>query len=74
MSNQQPLGSETMAYVGRKPCGCLVAATVDDGSHNVADDVRDFILRGYTIEHVPIEGMRLKRCTCPKPANRDYPA
>ncbi len=55
-----------MAYIGKKPCGCVVAATVDDGKtpKATANDVRDFIRSGYTVERVPLADVKLKRCNC----------
>jgi hypothetical protein len=58
-------------YIGRKPCGCVVAVTclgvADD--ELVARDVADFIRSGYAVEPMSIADMRkqLHRCKCGKP-------
>ena len=56
------------AYVGRKACGCMVAATLDDPTwpKRMATDVADFIKDGLTIERVSIETVRdqLRSCKC----------
>ena len=41
-------------YIGRLPCGCVVAATVIDGQNpkQVAKDVAGFIKEGLAIEQV----------------------
>lgn len=61
-------------YIGRKKCGCVVAARVDAdyrGGEAVAADVADFIKSGYTVERVTTEEARtlLHRCRCAE--NRD---
>jgi hypothetical protein len=45
----------THAYIGVRRCGCVLAATVDDGRISVPDDLRDFAKDGLTIERVTIE-------------------
>lgn len=57
-------------YVGRKACGCAVAAVVDDPrfAKDTAKAVADFIKSGYAVERHP-PGMRVEinYCKCPKP-------
>ena len=42
------------AYIARKECGCIVAATMDSAAHRVevARDVAAWIRKGLTIERV----------------------
>lgn len=49
-----------MAYVGRKVCGCVCAAIVDDPAHKkeVAEDIADWIKSGLTIDRVSVEYVR----------------
>ena len=67
---QQP---DQMAYIGRKACGCVVAACMDDKDHPkyTAEDLAEFVMSGYTIERVPIEQARqmLTGCKCVNPPN-----
>ena len=46
--------AEPMSYIGRKACGCIVAAVVDMQDHKkeTAKAVRQFISDGLTIERV----------------------
>ena len=52
--------SDTMAYIGRKKCGCYVAATVDDPNDpkETAKSVADFVKSGLTIERVTAQFVR----------------
>lgn len=54
------------AYIGIKPCGCCVAATVDDPEHkaDVASDVQEFIESGFHVERVKIEDARIRLQQC----------
>jgi hypothetical protein len=59
------------AYIARKPCGCIVAATVDRPEYlqSVARDVRDWNRRGLTVEHTTVGEARarpnfLVDCNC----------
>ncbi len=56
------------AYIGRKPCGCVVAATVDSLEHaeDVAKDLVGWVRRGWAVERLPVTeaGALLKRCKC----------
>ena len=58
-------------YIGRKSCGCVVAAVVADiGSpKEVAKDVASFIESGLTIELVDTAYVRdnLRSCKCKNP-------
>jgi hypothetical protein len=40
------------AYIGKKPCGCVVALTLDFGDKPTAQAVKEFIEDGLTIERV----------------------
>lgn len=58
--------SEPMAYVGKKPCGCIVAFVVDDPKYpkDTAKSVAEFIRSGYAVERVTVEESRkiVSRC------------
>lgn len=43
---------EQPCYVGKKPCGCIVAAIADDGRdrERVATALRDWVRDGLTVE------------------------
>lgn len=57
-----------MAYVGIKPCGCMVAARVDNSKHKkeVAKDISDFVKQGLRVERITVNRVRkeLKKCEC----------
>jgi len=58
----------TKCYIGRKVCGCIVAATVIDGREpkQLAKDVAEFIEDGLAIEKVDVEYVRLNfQAGCP---------
>lgn len=59
--------TDTHSYIGRAPCGCVRAATVDLASDpkGVARDVADFIKDGLTIERVPHQYVRDNLWRCP---------
>ena len=52
--------AKTPAYVGKRPCGCVVAAIVDDGDDpkDVAKFVADLVRRGMTVERSTVEDAR----------------
>lgn len=52
--------SEIMCYVARKPCGCLIAATVDvpETQEEVAEEIGNWIIAGFTVERVTVEYAR----------------
>ena len=56
----------THAYIGRKECGCVVAAVVDDPKYkkDTAQSVAEFLEGGLTIERVTLDETRelLKVC------------
>jgi hypothetical protein len=58
--------AEVWCYVGRKGCGCPVAATVDseDSRAYAARDVADWIRRGLTIERRTVEWVRIHLRPC----------
>jgi len=53
-------------YIGRLPCGCVVAATVIDGQdfRQLAKDVSQFIQEGLTIERVSSEYVKEHLRSC----------
>ena len=63
------------AYVGKEPCGCIRAATVDrvETAKYMRRDVDSFLKHGMTLERMPIEVVRKKFCLanhkkgCPHP-------
>jgi hypothetical protein len=54
------------AYVGTKPCGCTVAAVVDDPAYrkDTARSVAEFIADGLNVERVSLESARVTLTTC----------
>jgi hypothetical protein len=61
----------THAYVGIKPCGCLVAAIVDrpELKGDIAKETGSWLRRGWTVDRLELAEVRprLKACECPKP-------
>ena len=59
-----------MAYIGRKVCGCVVAACIDDKSHpeDTAEDLARFVKSGYAVERVTSEqaSQMIGKCKCGK--------
>lgn len=57
------------AYIGRKACGCITLAVVDNPNHtkDTARSIAAAIRRGLTVERVTVEYVRLhmKKCECP---------
>jgi hypothetical protein len=53
-------GAKTPAYIGRRPCGCVVAAVVDDGDDpkDVAKFVAELVRKGITVERSTVEDAR----------------
>lgn len=48
--------STKMAYIGRKPCGCVCAAYVDEPpKSSVAKEVAKWIKWGLNVERVTVE-------------------
>jgi hypothetical protein len=43
------------AYIGRAPCGCVVAITADRKDKRTADNVHEFILDELTIERYRVD-------------------
>lgn len=58
--------SDRFAYIGIKPCGCTVAAVIDDPKYakDTAESVADFIKSGYRIERVACDEARFKLKEC----------
>ena len=57
---------EVPSYIGRKKCGCMVAAIVDDGSNlkEVSNTVAEFIVSGLTVERTTVGYVRANLNTC----------
>ena len=57
----------THAYIGKLPCGCVVACVVDMPDHkkSTADDVAEFIREGYEVQRIEIRnGIQMATCRC----------
>lgn len=54
------IDQETMAYVGRMPCGCAPAVTVDDreSAQYVARDIAEWVRKGWTVERHKVSAIR----------------
>lgn len=52
--------NDSPAYVGKKPCGCIVAAIVDSPSdrERVAAALRGWVQAGLTVEHTTAADVR----------------
>jgi len=57
-----------MAYIGRSPCGCVRAATVDDPARarDVAKEIAAMVRGKLTIERVTCESVRATDWKCPE--------
>lgn len=57
-------------YIGRMPCGCVVAVAIDDPQFkkHTAKSVADFIKEGYSVEHVNWDSVKHEfgSCKCSK--------
>ena len=55
-----------MAYIARKGCGCIVAATADDPGRRsaVARDISRWVKAGYVVERVTGDYVREHRFGC----------
>lgn len=51
-------------YIGRKPCGCVVAAAIDDEENraSTAEDVSEMIRQGYVVERIKRGDALLSYC------------
>jgi hypothetical protein len=60
------IAKATHVYVGRKPCGCIVAVVVDEPKYpkDTGKDVAAFIRRGYTVERITLEELRGRKIGC----------
>ena len=60
--------AEEFVYIGRKPCGCVTCAAVDDPEQNrsVAREVAAMVKKGMAVTRVPIDEARtvLHPCRC----------
>ena len=66
------------AYIAKRPCGCIVAATVGlpQFSRSVARDLRDWHRRGLVIHRTTVGEARampnfLVDCTCDKEPQKE---
>ena len=52
--------SERMAYCGRKPCGCLVAACLDGAAYadGNAKEIARWVRDGWTVERMTVDEAR----------------
>jgi hypothetical protein len=65
MSHQTEAAPATHAYVGRKACGCIAFAAVDDGSPSNARDIAAILRKGGRVDRVGIaevSGLPFLRC------------
>ena len=54
-------------YIGKKDCGCVVFACVDEPEYkdDTAESLAEAIRDGYTIEHIESDvGPKLQSCRC----------
>ena len=58
---------DSMCYIGRKACGCVVCAAVDVPEHrkHTARYLAKWARDGLTIERMPIEEVRKRLMRCP---------
>lgn len=61
-----PNDGQEQCYVAKKPCGCTVAAIVDDPGHkrHTARLVADWIKDGLLVERAPTGTVRSVGCKC----------
>jgi hypothetical protein len=77
MSAQPEPKEVVYCYVGKRPCGCLVAAAVDKPEYtkDTAKSVAKWMRDGLTIERQTVEYVRANFATCPhkdkKPKQED---
>ena len=57
--------TESYSYIGRRSCGCIMAAVVDTGDKFTATSVADFIKSGLVIERVTSQYVRDNLSHCP---------
>lgn len=67
----------SMAYIGRKSCGCVVAAISDKPElvKDIAKETGSWLRHGLTVEHVTADYVRanLTGCKCNQLARRKRP-
>jgi len=58
---------EHMAYIARRDCGCIVAATVDTPDHKreTAKDVASWVREGLDVSRVACQYVRDNMRSCP---------
>jgi hypothetical protein len=68
LNSERLLPGHVDCYVGRKPCGCLVAWVYDDPMYteDVSQSVADLFRRGYSVERANTNEVRhrLGKCKC----------
>jgi hypothetical protein len=64
MSNLAALMAATHVYVGRKPCGCIVAVVVDTQDKQTGKDVGKFIANGLAVERMTNEAFEAVKAGC----------
>jgi hypothetical protein len=73
MANEQTTTEESMAYIARKPCGCIVMAIMDmpDIRELIAERVGEAISEGLTVQRVPARVVREQGwgCKCGETGN-----
>ncbi len=50
---KQKINRPTHAYIGRKPCGCVVCVCIDAHDKDTAKSVAEYIREGLAVERVP---------------------
>lgn len=55
MTRTESVLTSTHVYVGRKPCGCVVAVVVDAQDKQTGKDVGKFIANGLVVERMTEE-------------------
>lgn len=60
MSEKRVGDESVMTYVGRKRCGCAVAAMVDTGEHprDLAKEIASWVRHGWTVENRTVGWVR----------------
>ena len=51
-----------MIYIGRKPCGCVVAAVLEDDTPAAVQDIGQMVVDGLTVTQEP-GPVRFEQCT-----------
>ena len=54
--------------IARKPCGCIVAAALDDSYPELGQDVLDWLRQGYVVKYEERNTVGFERC-----ASHEFP-